>query len=155
MTNALDLVPAFSRQIRAYNRGNSGLTDSGLAGYIADAVQALMYRWDKTYSVTFTSPMTYNITPDIEEKDIRPIILMASIIYKMGSVSLVSFSDGDFSYNPRGGLSSLELDRTELLAYLPAVRLAKPTVGTLYGFKSIFNPENYDWFNALYFVNNN
>jgi hypothetical protein len=151
-TNALDLVPAFSRQIRVYNKGASGLTESQLAGYIADAVQALMFRWDRTYSVTQAAPMNYTITPDIEEKDIRPIILMASIIYKMGSVGLVAFTDGDFSYNPKGGLSSLELDRSELLSYLPKLRLAKPSVGQLFGWKSIFNPEGYDWYNAVFFI---
>jgi hypothetical protein len=152
MTSALELIPAFRRQIRVYNSGASALTDSQLAGYIADAVQALMFRWDRTYSVEFISPMTYNISPDISEKDLRPIILMASIIYKMGSVGLVAFSDGDFSYNPKGGLSSLELDRSELLSYLPNVRLAKPSVGALYGYKAIWNPEGYDWGNAVFFI---
>ncbi len=151
-TNALELVPAFSRQIRVHNRGTSALTESGLAGYIADAVQALMYRWEKTYSVEFISPMTYIISPDIEEKDIRPIVLMASIIYKMGAMNYASFQDGDFSYNPKGNQSSLDLDRTELLTYIPSVRLAKPTVGRLFGYKSIWNPEGYDWGNALFFI---
>jgi hypothetical protein len=151
-TNALDLVPAFSRQIRVYNKGTSGLTESGLAGYIADGVQALMYRWDKPYSIDFISPMTYNIVPAVAQKDIRPIVLMASIIYKMGSIGLVAFSDGDFSYNPSGGKSALEMDRLELLSYIPSTRLAAPSVGPLFGYKAIWNPENYDWFNALFFI---
>lgn len=153
MTNALELVPAFSRQIKVYNQGNSSLTESGLAGYIADAVQALMFRWDRTYTVTFTSPQTYVITPDIEQKDIRPIILMASIIYKMGSLGLVAFTDGDFSYNPRSGAgSSLEIDRSELLSYIPKARLATPAVLPLRGYAAVWNPESYDWMNALVFV---
>lgn len=151
-TNALELVPAFQRQIRVYNTGASATTESGLAGYIADGVQALLYRWDKTYSVALTSPMTYVISPVILEKDIRPIILMASIIYKSGSLGLVSFSDGDFSYHGATAAKALELDRAELLSYIPATRLAKPTIGPLFGYRAIWNPENYDWMNALYFI---
>jgi hypothetical protein len=105
-----------------------------------------MWRWDRTYTVEFISPQTYLISPDIEQKDIRPIILMASIIYKMGTIGLASFSDGDFSYNPhRGDSSSLAFDRDELLNYLPKLRLAKPSAGTFLGFNNLFNPESYIW----------
>lgn len=153
MTNALDLVPAFRRQINVYTQG-ANTNDSALAGYIADAVQALLNLWpDRTYSVAFTSPATYNITPDIAEKDIRPVVLMASIIYKMGNVSVASFTDGDFTWraisNP---VAWMELEKTELLRYVP-LRLALPTVGSFYGFDNIYNPESYSWwgvYNYLY-----
>lgn len=145
MTNALALIPAFRRQIGVYAQGNT-TNDSALAGYIADAVQALMYKWDKTYSIEYTPPHTYHITPDVEQRDIRPIILMASIIYKMGSMSLVSFTDGDFSWNPhRGGLSAIDSDRTELETYVPKVRLASAVAGSFIGFNSWYNPEAYVW----------
>lgn len=146
MTNALDLVPAFRRQIGVYTQGQNH-TDSHLAGYISDAVQALMLRWNRGYTVDFISPMTYNISPDIEQSDIRPIILMASIIYKMGTIGLVSFTDGDFSYNPhKGSSSAIESDRLELLSYIPAgVRLATPSVGRFLGFDNWVNPESYIW----------
>jgi hypothetical protein len=145
MTNALELVPAFRRQIGVYSQGQNH-SDSVLAGYIADAVQALMYRWDKEYSVEFISPATYHIEPDIEQKDIRPIVLMASIIYKMGTIGLVAFTDGDFSYNPhKGSGSAMEADRLELLNYVPKIRLAAPSVGTFMGFNNWFNPESYIW----------
>lgn len=145
MTNALELIPAFRRQIGVYTQGENTV-DSALAGYIADAVQALMYRWDKSYSVEFTSPSTYIITPDIEQKDIRPIILMASIIYKMGTIALASFTDGDFSYNPhRGDAGTISVDREELLAYVPKQRLAVPSAGQFLGFDNWFNPESYVW----------
>lgn len=144
MTNALTLVPAFRRQIGIYTQGTT--TDSYLAGYISDAVQALMFRWDRDYSIDFISPATYNISPDVEQKDIRPIILMASIIYKMGNVGLASFTDGDFSYNPhKGSANSLEIDRNELLSYIPKAKLASPTTGALLGFGGWFNPESYIW----------
>ncbi len=145
MTNALELVPAFRRQIGVYTQGTN-TNDSALAGYIADAVQALMARWDRTYALTFISPATYTFEPSIEAKDIRPIILMASIIYKMGNVGLISFTDGDFSWNPnRGQDNTIGLDKDELLSYVPKYRLASAVAGQFLGFKSIFNPESYDW----------
>ena len=145
MTNALELVPAFRRQISVYTHGTS-TTDSALAGYIYDAVHALMYKWNKEYETEFISPQTYIITPDIEQRDIRPIILMASIIYKMGALSQASFSDGDFSYNPgRGITSTLEMDRQELLDYVPSKQLAVPSVGQFLGFDNWINPESYIW----------
>jgi hypothetical protein len=145
MTNALELVPAFRRQISVYTQGENTV-DSALAGYISDAVQALMYRWDKTYTIEFISPQTYLISPDVEQKDIRPIVLMASIIYKMGTIGLASFTDGDFSYNPhRGDSSSLAFDREELLNYVPRMRLAKPVAGRFLGFDNLLNPESYIW----------
>lgn len=145
MTNALELVPAFRRQIGVYTQGES-TTDSFLAGYLSDAVQALMYRWDKEYTIEFISPSTYHISPDVEQKDIRPIVLMASIIYKMGNFGLASFTDGDFSYNPhRGDANTIESDKAELLNYIPKVRLAKPTAGAFLGFNNWFSPESYIW----------
>lgn len=152
MTSALDLVPAFRRQIGVYTQGSS-THDSALAGYIADSVQALITRWDRGYEVDFISPQTYNISPDIETKDIRPIILMASIIYKMGNLGLVKFTDGDFSWDPtRGAGSVIDMDREELLSYIPKYRLASARAGTFFGYKSIFNPESYNWDWAGYWV---
>ena len=145
MTNALDLVPAFRRQVSVYTQGNN-TDNASLAGYIADAVQALMFRWDREYSVTFISPQTYTISPDIAEKDIRPIILMASIIYKMGTIGMVNFIDGDFSYSPhKGEHNAIELDVTELRNYLPSTRLASARVGQFLGYNNWFNPESYVW----------
>lgn len=148
-TNALELIPAFRRQIGVYTHGETTV-DSYLAGYISDAVQALMFRWTRAYTVAFTSPATYIITPTISQKDLRPIILMASIIYKMGNVGMASFTDGDFSYNPhKGTASAVDADRLELTEYIPrGVRLATPTSGSFLGFDNWFNPESYVW-NAI------
>lgn len=151
MTNALELVPAFRRQIGVYTQGTS-TNDSALAGYIADAVQALMYKWDREYSIEFISPHTYIISPDVVQADIRAIILMASIIYKVGTISLASFTDGDFTWNPQKGVSaSMELDREELQGILPGVRLAVPTAGSFLGFNNWINPESYIWW-AIHYV---
>lgn len=144
--NALTLVPAFRRQVGVYTHGNN-TNDSALAGYIADAVQALSGLWaDRTYEVEFTSPQTYEIAPDIAAGDIRPILLMASIIYKMGNISIMSYVDGDFSWNTRGSLGTqlIENESKELKLYI-APNLAKAVAGQFLGFKSIYNPENVDW----------
>ena len=149
-TNALDLVPAFRRQTGVYINGQT-TNNSALAGYIADAVQALMPKWDRDYAVTFVSPATYTISPNIEDKDIRPIILMSSIIYKMGNVGLFSFVDGDFSWSPVRGYNTVAMDKEELLTYVPT-RLAKAVAGQFTGFKSIYNPESYDWLSAVDYI---
>lgn len=147
MTNLLDLVPAMDRHMRTYRQ--EGDTDSKLAGYLADAVDALSYFWGRTYQVTFTSPSTYVVAPDILAKDKRPLVLMASIIYKMGNINIAAFSDGDFSYNPfpRGkDTSSIALDVNELERYFtmkPA--LAHASTVPLRGFGNVFNRESYDW----------
>src|SRR4030066_1757946 len=97
--NLLDLVPALDRHLRQYRKAQD--TDSKMAAYLADGIEALNYRWDRTYIITLISPETYSVLPDITAKDKRPIILMASIIYKMGNYSTASFTDGDFSYDPK------------------------------------------------------
>lgn len=152
MTNALTLVPAFRRQINVYAQG-ANTNDSALAGYIADAIQGLESMWDRTYTIEFISPSTYIITPDVVSKDIRPIILLASIIYKMGNINTTSFVDGDFSWNSRGSLAQdlTKTDRAELLTYVP-VRLAQAVAGQFLGYKSIYNPENFDWWGTLKYV---
>ena len=147
MTNLLDLVPAFQRQLGRYAAASE--TESQLAAYIADATQALMMRWDRDYEVTFTEPLTFTVDPDIAQKDIRPIILMASIIYKSASASgLAAYTDGDFSYVPlKGAANPIELDRTELLTYLgKAPRLAPAVSAPLRGFAFAFNKEAYTLF---------
>lgn len=147
LTNLLELVPAFDRHIRTYRQETD--TDSKLAGYLADAVEALSYFWDRTYAVTFTNPYTYVVDPDIEARDKRPLILMGSIIYKMGNINIAAFSDGDFSYNPfpRGkDTSSIALDVNELEKYgFMGPRLAQARTAPMRGFNNIFNRESYDW----------
>jgi len=142
LTNLLEIEPALRRQLRLYVAEDD--TESKLAAYLADGVQALMYRWDRTYSVSKTGVETYLVDPDIEQKDIRPIVLMASIIYKMANSPLAAFQDGDFSYNPhKGAASALEIDRDELKNYIGAVRLAKAVSGPLMGYGYVFNTESY------------
>jgi hypothetical protein len=124
-------------------------TDSVLAGYLADAVDAISYFWTRTYQVTYVAPRTYVVDPDILAKDRRPLILMASIIYKMGNINIAAFSDGDFSYNPfpRGkDTSSISLDVNELEKYgFIGPHLAQAVTVPLRGFNNVYNRESYDW----------
>jgi hypothetical protein len=145
--NLLTLVPALQRQLRVYINTKTD-TASTLAGYLADAVQALDYRWTRTYVVSLIEPATYSVTPDITDGDIRPVILMASIIYKMGNWNPARITDGDFSYDPSPTgvkVDPIEKDITELKARLPLVRLAAGVTAPMRGFNNIYNRENYDW----------
>lgn len=140
----LDLVPALRRHISNYIETDE--TDSELAAYLADGVEALAFRWDRTYQITHIPPMTFTVSPDIAAKDKRPIILMASIIYKMGNLQLAGFRDGDFSYDPQQGRQNpTQMDIEELARFLPIYRLAKPATAPLRGYNSAVNPESYRW----------
>lgn len=147
MTNLLDLVPSFERQLRKYK--NADDTESTFAAYLADAVQALMLRWDREYIVTYITPLTFTVDPDIAQSDYRPIILMASIIYKSAlAAGLAAITDGDFSYVPlKGAANPIDLDRKELLTYLSdKPRLVAAQSAPLRGYAFVFNKESYNFF---------
>lgn len=140
----LDLVPALRRHLDNYIE--TGETDSELAAYLADGVEALGFRWERTYEITHIPPLTFTVSPDIAGKDKRPIILMASIIYKMGNLQLAGFRDGDFSYDPQQGRQNpTQMDIEELARFLPIYRLAKGTTSSLRGYNNVVNPESYGW----------
>jgi hypothetical protein len=150
--NLLDLVPMLERHLRQYKKKTD--TASTLAGYIADGIQALEYRWGRTYTITYVAPATYSVSPDIISADIRPVILMASIIYKMGNYSLARFTDGDFSYDPQNSWRSnpITFDIEELKQILPtqtAGKLATGRTAPMRGFNNIYNSESYNWM-AIY-----
>lgn len=148
--NLLDLVSSFERQLRQYVKEED--TDSNLAAYLADAIDALNWRWSRDYVVTITQPNTYNVEPEVEAQDKRPIILMGSIIYKAGNVEFASFRDGDFAYDPQQGRQNpLWTDITELDKLLPAAnaRLGMAKSAPLRGFSNGYNPESYGWLTTL------
>jgi hypothetical protein len=150
--NLLDLVPAFERHLRQYKKSTD--TASILAGYLADGIQALDYRWGRTYVITYVAPATYSVTPDIAAADIRPVVLMSSIIYKMGNYSLARFTDGDFSYDPQNAwrTNPITFDINELKEILPtqtAGLLATGRTSPMRGFNNIYNIESYNWM-AIY-----
>ena len=141
--NLLEIVPSFKRHLGMYQEAKD--TDSTLAAYLADATEALMVRWSRPYTVTYIAPNSYSIDPSVAPKDKRPLILMGSIIYKMGNVHLASFRDQDFSYNPSVGLQNpIQGDITELKNYLPASRLAMAVTAPMRGFNNVINPESYN-----------
>lgn len=140
--NLLDLTPALKRHIRQYIK--SGDTDSKLAAYLADGIEALAYRWSRSYVVTHTAPETYVVEPDIAAKDKRAVVLAAAIIYKMGNIQLASYRDQDFAYDPQQGRQNpIQVDVEELARFLPIYRLAKATTSSLRGFNGVANPESY------------
>jgi hypothetical protein len=151
--NLLDIVPPFNRHLKQYRRAAD--TDSTLAAYLADAIEALNTRWARTYTITTIYPNTYSVTPDIAVKDKRAIILMGSLIYKMGNVNLASFRDGDFAYDPvQGRTNPIALDQAELDKILgSAPRLATGFTAPIRGFANIYNPESYNYILGFYGFN--
>lgn len=138
------MVPALRRHLSNYIETDE--IDSELAAYLADGIEALQFRWDRTYAIEYTAPLTYEVSPDIASKDKRPIILMASIIYKMGNLQLAGFKDGDFSYDPQQGRQNpTQMDIEELARFLPIYRLAAASTAPLRGFNNVINPESYRW----------
>lgn len=139
--NLLEIIPSFKRQLLYYL--DDSHTDSILAGYLADSIEALNWRWTRDYVVTFTPPQTYVVNPDITAKDKRPIILMGSIIYK-GS-NLASFRDGDFAWDPSLNRTNPILDDLNELDKIlgKAPKLAKGVTSSLRGFNNAYNPESY------------
>jgi len=141
--NLLELTPAFKRHLKQWVKTQD--TDSILAAYLADGIEALAWRWERLYAITVTQPNTYSVSPDIAVRDKRPIILMASIIYKMGNVELAGFRDGDFAYDPQQGRTNpIISDIAELDKMLPLKpTLAKAVTSPMRGFSNAFNPESY------------
>lgn len=140
-------MPAFKRHLRQYIQEDD--TDSTLAAYLGDAIIALSWRWTRDYAVTTITPNTYTVDPDVTMADLRPIILMGSIIYKMGNSSLASYRDGDFAFDPvQGRTNPIALDISELDKIIPVrgVALAVGFSAPMRGFSNVFNPETYRFF---------
>jgi hypothetical protein len=141
--NLLDLVPSFKRQLGLYVKTQ---TDSQLAGYIADAIDALNWRWSRSYEVTYIPPHSYTVDPDITVRDRRPVILMASIMFKIGNIGLASIRDGDFAYDPGRTRDPLSYDLAELKLLLPeGPRLQAGFTVPLRGFSNVWNIESYQY----------
>lgn len=141
--NLLDYVPTLDRALRQFKVASD--TDSTLAAYLADAVEALAIRWTRDYAITFTNPMTYEVLPVIALKDKRAIILAASIIYKSANVSLAAIHDGDFAYDPRTDKHNpILIDIAELDKLVPVYpRLALASSAPMRGYSNLWNPESY------------
>lgn len=153
MTNLLELVPSLDRQLHQYREEDH--TDSDLAGYLADAVEALNFRWSRTYVVAMPAYKTYIVTDNITPMDKRPVILMASIIYLMGNWAQAYKRDGDFAIDPRtinAGINPIVLATAELGSMIPKVKLASGVTAPMRGFNNIFNRESYFWPDVIPFI---
>jgi hypothetical protein len=149
--NMLDLVPALDRHLRQYRKKAD--TDSKMAAYLADGVEALNFRWDRSYVINNPAPETYLVTPDIAPRDKRPVILMGSIIYKMGNFSMASFTDGDFSYNPyKIDPSVADINELKEMIPLASQRLVSGFTVAMRGYNNIYNTESYNWGDILAFM---
>lgn len=133
-------------------------TDPWLRTALVGSVKALRSWWhdkylvnDDTYCITRNTDRQYSFEypepPIIDHRDEMPIILMASITIKSGSLqnnswNLGSFRDFEISYNAnqigREQAASLRLDWETLKDYLkpPSHRLATPQKRSIVGFKS-------------------
>lgn len=143
-------MPSLDRQLKQYREESD--TDSEMAGYLADAVEALNFRWSRSYVVTMPAPKTYLVTPDIDARDKRPVVLMASIIYKMGNWAQAYRRDGDFAIDPRtinAGINPIVLETEELGKMIPVYKLASAVTAPLRGFENVWNRESYSWLNIL------
>jgi hypothetical protein len=140
-TNIDYLIMDLRLQLGDTNAGSYRYLDEWLRTALIGAVKALQSWWHSRYIVT-TSVVGvdtfYTVSPAIAGEDERPIILMASIIIKGGSLensaySIASWRDNEIAYsNIAGGQlrnSSLDRDWQELLGFL------KPPTKTLAGTK--------------------
>lgn len=135
--------------------------DSWLETSLVASVEALMPRWNYKYIFDGndvkrnpnSSQFIFQSPPIIERGDVRPIILMASIIIKEGSLESSSWNfgswrDAEISYSniegSRAKDASLRRDIDELNSILPerTKRLAQPKKGHLPGYLN--NPYEHD-----------
>lgn len=132
--------------------------DKWLVKALLASIKSLQRWWGDRYLVNLLtedvyrgsgSVYFYEAPPVIEDRDVRPIILMASIIIKQGQLennswSVGSWRDAEISVsNIEGGrnkVTSLQRDWDELtsLLTLPGRKLAKSVKGRLPGY---FNSE--------------
>lgn len=135
--------------------GDTGIatySDETLHNALRYAVSSLMPRWSNKYyldvdGVVHRSPdgslFYFSSPPVVQSSDVRPIVLMASIIMKGGKKfsgvdNAVSWRDDEVSFSnlesSRQMTSTLNDDINELNRVLPT-KLARPLHGTLYGFR--------------------
>ncbi len=108
------------------------------------------YLYDTTLETASRNPQTTFILaepPVIEPQDERPILLMASIIIKEGSLEANSWNagswkDAEISFSNLEGSRSKQLslqkdwEELNLLLSAPTQRLAQPVKGSLTGYKN-------------------
>jgi len=148
------LLPELRLHLGDINSATYRYQDDWLLTALLLSVRSLQRWWNFKYLVDFTSqdvyrnPSTTFIQPSppvIEDADVRPIILMASIIIKEGSLqdsswNSVAWRDAEISYsNLEGSRAKQELLRSDweelkTLISPPNKRLAFPRKGSLPGY---------------------
>lgn len=161
-TNLYEYVERLRLHLGDTDYSNYRYMDEWLRVALISSAEALMPRWNYKYLLTneeddiYRNPHTRFLFPEppvIQRGDVRPLILMGSIIIKEGSLenqswNFASWRDAEIAFSnleaSRSKDRSLERDIGELSKILPerVSRLAQPTKGHLPGYKG--NPYEYD-----------
>jgi len=160
-TNLSEYVVKLRLHLGDGDSGNYRYTEAWLIAALQSGMEALLPRWNYKYLLntqdfvyrnphhTFMFPQP----PVIQYGDIRPMILMAAIVIKGGSLensswNFASWRDAEIAFSnleaSRSKDKSLDRDIDELNSILPerVKRLAQPTKGHLPGYKD--NPYEHD-----------
>lgn len=118
-TDLQQFIPRLRLRLGDLNPASYKYLDDWLHASLIASVDALQRWWDDKYTIDENN----RITPDLLRRDIQPIILMASIIVKSGSLenfswSVGSWRDAEISFSniegSRGKSDSLQRDWDEL-----------------------------------------
>jgi len=135
------LIPRLRLKLGDLDPASYRYLDEWLHAALIGSVDALQRWWADKYQIDENN----RVTPDIERRDIQPIILMASIIVKSGSLenfswNVGSWRDAEISFSNieggRGKQESLKRDWDELNMLLPSPnkKLAGSVKGHLPGY---------------------
>ncbi len=135
------LIPRLRLKLGDLNPSAYKYLDEWLHAALIASVDALQRWWADKYQIDEND----RVSPDIERRDIQPIILMASIIIKSGSLenfswNVGSWRDAEISFSNieggRGKQESLNRDWEELNMLLtpPNKKLAGSKKGHLPGY---------------------
>lgn len=135
------LIPRLRLRLGDLNPASYRYLDEWLHAALIASVDALQRWWEDAYQIDENN----RITPDLLRRDVQPIILMASIIVKSGSLenfswNVGSWRDAEISFSNieggRGKQESIKRDWDELNKLLtsPNKKLAAPVKGHLPGY---------------------
>lgn len=135
------LIPRLRLRLGDMNPASYRYLDEWLHAALIASVDALTRWWDDKYQIDENN----RVYPNILRRDIQPIILMACIIVKSGSLenfswNLGSWRDAEISFSNieggKGKQESLKRDWEELNKLLtsPNKKLALPVKGHLPGY---------------------
>lgn len=148
------LIPRLRLQIGDIDSSNYRYLDEWLELSLVASLETLERWWNRKYLIdsenqVYRNPKITFLFPEppiVERGDIRPIVLMASIILKSGSLedfswNVASWRDAEIAFSniegSRGKQAGLDRDWEELISLLPPPnkKLAFSQKGHLPGFK--------------------